>query len=458
MTPRNRRPPGAETRRPGGLTEGGIVRPLLGLALPFALGSALHLLSTTINRAWVGRVGTEALAALGVASQALMVLIVCAMGMAIGTLAGVARSTGERDPAQAARYFGQGLNVALLTGAVIALSAAFLPAPLMAWMGAPGDVAGPATGYLRIGMIGMLVQAPLFAVTYALQGAGEARASVRISAVAPVANLALDPLFIFGFGWGVPGAAVASVLSSALGLATGLWIISRGRTGLRLERDAFRPRAAILGRIIAVGFPGSLEHVVRTVAGFLLVVLLTGFGPAVLSAYTSANMITMTLIFPGVALGQATAALIGQNLGAGRPDRAWRTAWASAGLYAAFMTALGVLIWWFAGPLVGFFDGNPVVVDEGRRLLQIMVLCFPLLGVALTLSRAFAGAGSTVPAMVVAAIAHLLVQIPLARFLSARFGPPGAYWAMAAAFMLHGVLSGGLFFHRFRRWRAAPAG
>jgi Na+-driven multidrug efflux pump len=204
---------------------------------------------------------------------------------------------------------------------------------------------------------------------------------------------------------------------------------------------------------VAVGFPGSLEHVVRTVAGFLLVVLLTGFGPAVLSAYTSGNIITMTLIFPGVALGQATAALIGQSLGAGRPDRAWRTAWAAAGLYGAFMTALGVVIWLLAGPLVGFFDDNPAVVAEGERLLRIMVTCFPLLGVALTLSRAFAGAGSTVPAMVVAALAHLVVQIPLARVLAGRFGPPGAYWAMSTAFMVHGLLSAGLFFHRFRRWR-----
>lgn len=435
------------------LTEGGILRPLLHLAVPFAVGNVLNLLNLTIDRLWVGRVGTEALAALGMAHSALMVLMVTAMGMAVGTLAGVAQSVGAGRPAEASRYFGQGLYIALTLGIVVAVGAIWLPEPIMAWMGAQPGVADPATAYLRIGMAGMVAQAPLLAVTFALQGAGEARAALHLSTVAPILNTALDPLFIFGLDLGMPGAAWATLVAVAAATAVGLYLVTGGRTSLRLGRDAFVVRPGILRRIVAVGFPGSLEHVVRTVAGFALVTILTAFGPAVLSAYTAANVVIMMLIFPGLALGQAAASLVGQNLGAGRPARAWRTAWASAGLYVSVMIALGTAVWLGADTLVAVFDDNPAVVREGRRLLRIVSLCFPFIAVALTLSKSFGGAGRTLPAMTAAAVAHLLVQIPLAVLLSREAGPVGAYVAMASAFALHGLLSATLFVRYFRGWR-----
>lgn len=446
-------PLGRPSPAPSPTSGDGVLRPLLVLAIPFAIGSGLHLAAMAVNRAWVGRVGTEALAAVGLAAQTLLVLGVCAMGMAIGTLAGVARSIGAGDRAQAGQFFAQGIHVALMTGIAAAVASIFLPEPLLRWMGADSTVAGPAATYLRLGMVGLLVQAPLFTLAYALQGAGEARASLRLSAVAPLANLVLDPLFIFGFRLGVEGAAYAAVLSNALGLAAGLWLIGAGRTGLHVDRAAFRLRGRVLARIVTVGVPGSLEHMVRMVAGIGLLVILTPFGATVLSAYTSANVILMMLIFPGIALGQATAALVGQNLGAGRPDRAWRTAWASATLYSAFMTFLAAVVWVAGEPLVRIFDDNPEVVEEGRRILRTVVICFPFIGVALTLSRAFGGAGRTLPPMAASAIAHLLLQIPLARFLASSHGPFGAYVAMVAAFMLHGLLSAGLFVRYFRGWR-----
>ena len=411
-----------------------------------------------VDRLWVGRVGTDALAALGVAHAALMVLATLIMGMAVGTLAGVARSIGSGDRPTAALFLGQGLSISVGLGGVLALAAFVLPELVMDFMGVGATVDAPATLYLRISMWAQLFAAPLYVVTFALQGAGEARAALRVSSVAPLVNAALDPVFIFGLDMGMPGAAWATLLSQALGLAVGLRIVLVGGLPLRLDPATLRLHGATARAIVTVGVPGTLEHLVRNVASFSLVKIIAAFGAAVLSAYTSAMVLIMALVFPGLAMGQAAASLVGQNLGADRPRRAWRTAWTAVGLYFVFMVVLGALTAIFAEAIIGAFDGNPVVVAEGARLLRAISTCFPFIAVALVLSKAFGGAGNTLPPMVAATVAHVVFQIPAVYLLGEAYGPTGAYWGMAGAFMVHGTLSAALFIPRFMPKKNPPAG
>ncbi len=433
------------------LTEGSLIAPLVRLALPFMLGNVLSLFTLVVDRFWVGKVGTEAMAALGTAQSAVAVCMTIGMGMAIGTLAGVARAIGAGDRRHAALVFGQGMGIAVILGAGFALAGFFAPGPMMRFMGTEPAVAGPAQTYLAISLWGFLVQGPLMMLSFALQGAGEARAALRVAAVAPIINALLDPLFIFTFDLGLPGAAWATFLANGIGLAAGAVLVARGGLALQPIAGMFRPRLDLARRILTIGVPGSLEHTVRTIATFSLLKILNGFGAAVVSAYTTTTLVIMALIFPGVALGQATASLVGQCLGAGQPRRAVRTAWLSVGLYAVFMTLLGVLIWLGAPHIIAVFDPNPVVVAEGSAQLRVLVYCFPPLAAALVLGKAFGGAGTTVPAMISAAIAHLAYQLPLAWWLGDRYGPTGAYWAMTTAFMVHGLLSMALFTRHFGR-------
>ncbi|MCA9546896.1 MAG: hypothetical protein KC613_20965, partial [Myxococcales bacterium] len=273
--------------------------------------------------------------------------------------------------------------------------------------------------------------------------------ALRVAAVAPVINAVLDPLFIFTLELGLPGAAWATTLANGIGLAAGLWVVGRGRLALRPVPGMWAPRQALAAQILRVGVPGSLEHTVRTVATFSLLKILNGFGAVVVSAYTTTSVLIMALIFPGVALGQATASVVGQCLGAGRPERATRTGWLSAGLYAGFMVVLGVAFAGLAPHVVAVFDHNPAVVAEGTAQLRILAWCFPPLAVALVLGKAFGGAGTTLPAMASSAVAHVVYQLPLAWWLGERYGPTGAYWAMSSAFMLQGLLSTVLFVKLF---------
>ncbi len=444
------------------LTEGSPVRALLRLALPFMVGNVLNLVVLLADRLWVGEVGTAALAALGVAHVSLMIIGTVMMGMGVGTLAGVARNIGIGDTTEASRYYGRGLLLAVGLGVALIGLAFVVPEPLLEFMEVGGEVGAPAAAYLRISMWGAIFQVPMFVQNFALQGAGEARAALVVSTVSPLLNAALDPLFIFGLDMGLPGAAWASLASYAAGFATGAWLIGRGRLRLGVSRASFAGGGGITRRIVKVGVPGTLEHLVRTLASFSLVTIIAPFGKTVLSAYSTTLVLAMALVIPGLAIGQAAAALMGQNLGAGRPRRAWHTAWIAVGLYAGMMCVAGVLVHTFAEPLIAAFDDNPAVVREGALLLRIQVFAYPAIAVALGLSKAFGGAGTTLPAMLSAAVGHLFVQIPAAWYFSQIHGPVGAYWAMASAFIVHAVVQAALFIHRFRPGgpvaRAAAAG
>jgi len=443
-------------------TEISPARALIRLAAPFMLGNVMGLVVLIADRLWVGEVGTDALAALGVAHTAIMIMQTLTLGMGIGVLAGVARNIGLGDQTKAGQFYGRGMVMALGLGLCFTALAFVLPGALMTWMGVDPTVAEPAADYLRISMVAMLFHAPMFVQTFALQGAGEARAALTVSTISPVINAALDPLFIFGLDMGLPGAAWASLISWAIGLATGAWLIARGRLRLKARRSSFAPGRGITRQVIRVGVPGTLENMVRTLASFSLVIIIAPFGATVLSAYTTSMVLAMSLVIPGLAIGQAAAALMGQNLGAGEPRRAWHTAWLAVGLYTAMMCVAGVLVYALAEPLIALFDDNPAVVEEGVRLMRIQVFAYPGIAVALALSKAFGGAGTTLPAMFSAAVGHLLWQIPAAWYLSQQYGPTGAYWAMAIAFLVHGAVQVALFVPRFRPGgpvaRAAQAG
>lgn len=189
---------------------------------------------------------------------------------------------------------------------------------------------------------------------------------------------------------------------------------------------------------------------VRNLAGFGLVAVLLPFGAAVLSGYTAGLAIVLVLICPGLALGQATASLVGQSLGAERPDRAWTVAWSAALLYAGFMAVAGALVFVFAEPLVSAFDANPLAVANGASFLRTLAPALPALGVGLILGKAFGGARRPGVALAASVIAHLAVQLPLVVVLAALYGPGGAFLGMAAAYAAHGVVSSALFARLFR--------
>ena len=319
------------------MTEGNQTQAIFKLAIPFFLANVVNLVVLFADRVWIGVLGTTYLAAVGMAHAALVICVTTIMSPGIGTLTGVAKSVGANDAVAVSGYVRNGLFIGILTGVAFALGAIFVPDLLMSMMDQSGDnssaVVAAASSYLTISLAGLLVQAPLYVLTFSLQGAGEAKAAFRLQSIAPIINLILDPILIFDVHscplTGYPASDLDSVARhSQVSLGT-LWLLS---PGLRPKSPGYFSGPRIIGTkdkilqfILKVGVPGTIEQARPLSGNLLLVRILSPFGSAVL-AYTASIMVIMFLIFPGLALGQATAALVGQNLGAGKPRRAYTTA------------------------------------------------------------------------------------------------------------------------------------
>lgn len=433
------------------LTRGEPLPALLRHALPLLLGSLLNLAAALGDRLWVGRLGSEALAGLGVSHALWMLAMTAILGLGLGTLAAVAAAWGAGRARLAARAAAQGLIAALALGAALALLAWPVASQVLPRLLPRGALEVGARGYLCWTLVSALTQAPATVAIFSLQAAGASRAALLAGAVFPLANLALDPLGIALFG--LPGAALATCCASALGLLAALVFLRRT---LPLRARDLRPEPRALRELAATGAPRTLDHLTRNGAGLVLVALLAPYGASVVAGYTAVLALLLVLIFPGVALGQSVASFVGQNLGAGLRERAWRGALLGVLAYAlALLCAGGILSHW-APSLLALFDGDPRAQAAGAALLRTLAPALPFLGAGLILGKAFGGARRPGPALLATLLAHLVLQIPLVVVLGAAWGPRGAFLAMALAYGLHGLLSLGLFWANFAPKTSSP--
>jgi putative MATE family efflux protein len=407
--------------------------------------------------AFVGRLGPASVAAVGISGQVLMLLFTVFMGIATAATAMVARAIGAGDQERADAVAAQALLLSLVASVVVGGVGYALAPRLLSIFGAEPEVVRLATGYLRIMFVGIAAILSLFTGAGILRGAGDALTPLLISVVAGVANGVLDPLLIFGLlGFprlGVHGAAVASVAAQFIGFGIGLYVLTSGRTRVRLRLGAFRPDPATLWRIVAVGVPSSVQMVLRAVMGVVLLPIVAGFGTHVLAAFTVGGRLMMVGFMPTFGIAAASATLVGQNLGAGRPERAEKSALASTGMSVAIMAAAAVVASACAPFIIGAFAPEPGVVDAGRFFLRIAAPGLVFAAVGITLGRAVAGAGDTVPPMIIALLVLWGLQVPLAYFLARipSMGETGVYWAGTLAGLAQAAMTSAYFFTG--RWK-----
>lgn len=427
------------------LLEGSPPLALLRLALPLLATGALNLASLLGDRLWVGRLGREALASLAGAHAVWMLLFTLTLGLSLATLAGVARAKGAGESSVAARVTGQGLLLALLLGGVAVALAWPLAQSAQTFLAPDPRVAAGGSRYLGVILAGALVQAPLTVALFALQAAGEGRAALRVGAVYPLGNLILTPLAL-ALGGGLLGVALATVAANAFALALALPVLRRA---LDLRFADLRPAPLYLAELLSLAGPRSLEHLVRNGAALVVVACLARFGSAALAGYAAGLGLLLLLIHPGIALGQAAAACVGQSLGAGRPERAWLSAWWAVGIYAGFMAAAGAGLHLAAEPLVALFDPDPASVRAGALLLRTLAPALPLLAAGLVLGKACGGARRPGLPLLAVVVGQVFVQLP-AVVLLGRQGLAGAFLGVALGYAVQGALACALFARALR--------
>jgi putative MATE family efflux protein len=432
---------------PQDYTEGPIGRAVLLLSVPMVLEMAMESVFGVLDAFFVGRLGPDAVAAVGVTEALLTIVFAVAIGLSLSTTAMVARRVGEKDHEAAALTAVQAIAV----GALVALPAGALgvlfPRALLSLMGAPFSVVETGWSYTAWLIGGNATILLLFLINAIFRGAGDASLAMRSLWVANAVNLVLDPCLIFGLGpfpeLGVTGAAIGTTLGRGVGVAYQLRALARAQGTIRIERRHLRLDGDVMLRLLRLSVGGIFQFLVATASWLGLVRILTPFGSAPLAGYTIALRVIVMAILPSWGMCNAAATLVGQNLGAGKPERAERAVWIT-GLYnTAFLAGVTVVFVLLAQPLIGLFTSDAATRAQGVSALRIISYGYVFYAWGMVMVQAFNGAGDTKTPTWINLVCYWLLQIPLAWSLAAltSLGPDGVYLAIPAAESLLAVVA-----------------
>ena len=432
-------------------------RAIVLLAVPMVLEMAMESLFGIVDIFFVGHLGADATATVGITEGMLVMVFAVALGLSMGTTAVVARRTGEQDKAGAAEAAVQSIILGVAVSALIfAVCFPFAPR-LLGLMGASPAILKVGSTYARIMMSGSGIILMLFLMNAIFRGAGDAAVAMRVLWLANFINLCLDPCFILGLGpfprLGVTGAAVSTSIGRSIGIAYQVYLLVKGDGRIKILREHLRINAKILLNILRIAGNGTLQFMITTASWVLMVRMVQSFGSAATAGYTLAIRIVIFSIYPSWGLGSAAATLVGQNLGAKRPDRAAQSVWRAGFFNMIFLGAVSLVFLIFAPKLVGIFSTDPLVIKYGADCLRIISLCYGLYGYGLVVLQAFNGAGDTFTPSVINLICYWIVQLPLAYLLGRHYhlGPNGIYTAILVAEILLSSIS--IYVFRLGRWK-----
>lgn len=426
-------------------------RAVLLLAVPMVLEMLMESLFTIVDIFWVGRLGRDAIAVVGLTESVMSLVYAVAIGISFAATAIVSRRIGEKNDDLAAQAAGQILLLGFALSSVIGLVLGWFAADILRLMGADEAVVAQGTGYARVMLGGNATVFLIFVINAIFRGAGDAALAMRTLMLANGLNMVLDPCLIFGWGpfpeMGVTGAAVATNIGRGVGVCYQLWHLT-GRPGrVRLRWADLRPRVESLAVILRTSGNGIAQLLITTTSWVGLFKILAVFGSPVVAGYTIAIRIVVFALMPAWGLANAGSTLVGQNLGAGRPSRAADAVKIAAKFNALFLGALGLAFIVFARPIAGFFTEDPEVLPQAVRALWIVSLAFPLYAVGMCLEGAFNGSGDTGTPTRLNFFCFWCGQVPLAWFLARPLGlgPLGVYIAVPVSFTVLTLWSAALF-------------
>ncbi len=420
-------------------TTGSLNRAILLLAIPMVLEMVLESLFAVVDVFWVGRLGADAVATVGLTESLLSLVFAVGLGLSLSTTAMVARRIGEKDPNGAAVAGVQAIVIGLAVSLAIGLPCFFFAPRLLQLMGASPQVVAVGSSYARIALGGSGAILMLFLNNAIFRGAGDAAIAMRLLWVSNIINLVLDPCLIFGLGpfpkLGVTGAALATFTGRSIGVGYQFYRLLRGSERIRILRQHIRINLSVLLRLVRVSLTGILQFAIAHTSWIGLVRIVSIFGSAALAGYTIAIRIVIFIILPSWGLSNAAATLVGQNLGAKQPQRAETSVWRTGFYNMIFLGAIGVIFVVFAEPIVRLFTHDPQVIPLAASCLRI--ISYGNIGYAygMVMLQAFNGAGDTITPTIVNFFGFWLLEIPLAWFLAIpmRMQAKGAYFSIVVA-------------------------
>ena len=468
------------------LTEGGIGRPLFFLSLPIVVTNLLQTAYNLADTFWLGQFSTTALAAITFAFPMVFLLISLGMGVSVAGSILVAQNTGKGDRRAAEYAASQTVTFSLAVSAVAGVVGFFFVEDFLRLLGASAKTLPAATSYMQVIALGLPFMFGFFIFISLMRGAGDTVTPMLVMLGTVVLNILIDPVLIFGFdgnplfailgveglessllastgytGSGVAGAALATVFSRALAMVVGLAIMFHGAHGIEINLRDMAPDVEYARRIVALGVPASIEGTGRALSVNLFLVIVSLFPQYVVAAFGIGIRVFSVIFLPAIAVGRGVETMAGQNIGAGKPDRAERSAaLASVAMFLALST-LGVVVFAFPEPIVSAFTDDAQVVEVGAEFLRWVAPSFGFIGVLRAYTGAFRGAGKTLVAAVISIATLAVIRLPFAWVASQYV--PGVFelprQGVWAAFLVSNALGALIAYSWYRTgsWRDADA-
>ena len=406
------------------------------LAVPMVLELVLESTFAVVDIFFVAKLGSSAVATVGLTESMLFVLYAIAMGLAMAVTAVVARRVGEGEREAAAVSAVQAIWLAILASVPFAVVGIVFAQDILRFMGADAWTLENGYRYMQWALGGNAVIMLLFTINAIFRGAGDAASAMRVLLFANALNIVLDPILIFGLGpvpeLGVEGAAIATTIGRGSGVLMQLWILFRGGQHLSVLRSHVVWHGAILWSIVRTSLGGIGQMIVGMTAWIFLMRILASIGSEAVAAATIAIRIMMFTLMPAWGMSNAAATLVGQNLGAKQPARAEASVWRTGVYNMVYLVAISVVYFTVPGPFMGIFTDDPEVIAIGAEWLRILSYSLFVYGWWMVSVQAFNGAGDTATPTWINAVFFWLIQIPLSWLLAVGLDwqHSGVFWGV----------------------------
>jgi len=438
-------------------TTGSIDRAIVLLSIPMILEMAMESLFAIVDAFFVARIGNEAVATVGLTESVLTLIYSVAIGLSAAATAMVSRRVGEGRKRAAAVAGAQTILIAVVLSVLIAVPGFIYAKDILLLMAKDPAVAESGESYIRLMLTANLPILLLWMLNGVFRGAGDAATAMRALWLANAVNIVLDPLLIFGYGpfpeMGVLGAAVATTIGRSVGVGYQLWhLFGVGRI-VRLHWRYLKPKWDVIRRLLTLASGSTGQYLIASASWIFMIYILGQISTQVTAGYTIAIRIVIFTILPSWGMSNAAATLVGQNLGAGFPDRAEKSAWRAGFFNMIFMAVVGVAYLIGAPFFIGLFTVDPETLKAGSMALRIIAAGYVFYGYGMILSQAINGAGDTRTPTILNFVCFWLIETPLAWFLALHlgWGQGGVYYSIVIAESI--LALGAIWVFRKGKWK-----
>lgn len=438
-------------------TEGKLSRAIFLLSVPALLEMIMESIFVIVDIWFVSKLGANAVATVGLTESLITLVYAISLGLATATTSLVSRRIGEKNRTLASHTAFQAILTGIIVSLLIAVPGGIFSADLLELMGADVEIVTEMSGYAKLMISGNVVIMLLFIINAVFRSAGDAAVAMRVLWIGNIINIILDPLLIFGIGpfpeLGIEGAALATLTGRGIAVVYQFWLLFFGRKRIQISLNDTGIDFRIIAKIIRLSLGSIGQNLIGTLSWIALVRIISVFGSSIVAGYTIAIRIVSFSLLPSWGIANAASTLVGQNLGAKKPDRAERSVMITGWANMILLGVIGIVYVIFPGTFIKMFIDDPPVIASGTECLRIVSIGFISYGFGMVLANSFNGAGDTITPLKINIFAYWMVEIPLAWILAIEAGmnENGVFWAIVIAETLM-TITAYLIFRR-GRWK-----